>query len=61
MTKDELIAIPKDFKFGKVDRVREEFWKNVKRNKKLQPISLRTIEKLHYLRMKKTIDKLFYE
>mgnify|MGYP000869427088 CR=1 FL=1 len=58
---DSLLEFPKNFRPGKIDTVQEKFWKNISKKSKHPPVSMMTIEKMHYLRMKKVIDKLFYE
>lgn len=45
----------------KLDKVREKFWKEVGKKRKKPAVSMMTIEKMHYLSMKKIINKVFYE
>lgn len=59
-TGEILLEFPKDFRPGKQCKVQDDFWKNINKKRKRPPISMMTLEKIHYQRMMKTINKAFY-
>lgn len=56
----DALRLPSSLKSIKLDKVSERFWKEVGKKRKKPTVSMMTLEKMHYLSMKKVIDKLFY-